>query len=251
MSKCENLTGMTFGQLTVIERAENTKAGKARWLCRCICGNECIVRAKDLKRGQQTCGCGQGNVKHGMSRTKIYRTWEGMLQRCENPNCEGFDNYGGRGIKVCERWHAFENFYADVSVLPHFGEKGYSLDRIDVNGDYCPENVRWATKKQQVENRRNTIKIEYEGAEMTLAEAAEKSGINYSCLLTRYKRGDRGKRLFRPDNERLIIVEYEGVEMCLKDASAKSGINYPTLFSRYRAGDRGKKLFRPIEHGAH
>ena len=197
--KLEDLAGKVFGQLTVIERAENSKGGHARWLCRCTCGNECIVQAVNLKNGQQTCGCGQGNVKHGMSRTSIYHTWQNMMSRCYNPNFEQFDDYGGRGIKVCERWHVFENFYADVSILPHFGEKGYSLDRIDVNGDYCPENVRWLDWKTQARNRRNNILVEYEGVEMTLAEAAEKSGINYDCLYSRYHRdGKRGADLFKP-----------------------------------------------------
>ena len=245
MSKLIDLTGMTFGQLTVIERAENTKDGKARWLCRCTCGNECVVRAKDLKRGQKSCGCEQGNVKHRMSRTKIYKKWQGMMDRCYNPKHKKFGDYGGRGIKVCDRWHIFENFYEDVSKLEHFGEKGYSLDRIENDGNYEPGNVRWATKKQQVENRRNTIKVIYEGVEMCLKDAAAKSGMKYETLRDRYKRGDRGDRLFRPDTEHLIIVEYEGEKLCLKDAAAKSGINYNTLFGRYQRGKRGDELFAP------
>ena len=141
MSKLIDLTGMTFGQLTVIERAPNI-GNMTAWRCRCTCGNECIVRASNLKRGQKTCGCGQSRKTHGMSRTKIYNNWKRMIERCENPNHNSFDGYGGRGIKVCERWHTFENFYEDVSKLEHFGEKGYTLDRIRVNEDYEPGNVR-------------------------------------------------------------------------------------------------------------
>ena len=198
MSKCENLTGMTFGQLTVIERAENDKYGSARWLCKCSCGNECVVAAGNLKKGQTTCGCGQGGITHGMTNTKIYNKWRGMMQRCYYPKHKRHKDYGGRGIRVCERWHKFENFYEDVSKLENFGRAGYTLDRIRVNEDYEPGNVRWADAETQSRNKRNNVIVEYEGVEMSLAEAAEKSGINYNTLLRRYHAGDRGEKLFRP-----------------------------------------------------
>ena len=196
--KFEDLTGQVFGQLTVIERAEN-KGKQPAWRCRCECGNEVIVQAGNLKHGQQTCGCGKiGNRKHGMCHTKIYRKWASMMNRCYNPNEPAFDRYGGRGIKVCERWHDFNNFYEDVSQMENFNRAGYTLDRIDVNGDYTPENCRWVDWKTQNRNRRNNIKIEYDGVEMTLMEAAERSGISYRTLQGRYRRGDRGEKLFRP-----------------------------------------------------
>ena len=203
----QDLTGKVFGQLTVIERAENTKDGKARWLCRCTCGNECVVSAYDLKRkdGKATtsCGCGklkkliERSTKHGMTGTKIYNKWCGMMERCYNPKSERHDCYGGRGIKVCERWHVFENFYDDVSKLENFGRAGYTLDRIRVNEDYKPDNVRWADRKTQARNRRSNIMVEYEGVQMCLMDAAEKSGINYKCLHKRYQRGLRGDDLFK------------------------------------------------------
>ena len=205
MGKFEDLTGMTFGRLTVIERAPNIGKDTA-WRCKCSCGNECIVRSDVLKRGQPTCGCGklekliERSKTHGMSHTKIYKTWSYMLQRCYNPKRPDFDLYGGRGIKVCERWHTFENFYEDVSKLEHFGEEGYTLDRIRVNEDYEPGNVRWADKNTQARNKRNNILVEYEGVEMCLKEAAEKSGISYTTLQARYRVGDRDEKLFRPVN---------------------------------------------------
>lgn len=200
MHKLIDLTGQTFGKLTVIARAENIGKQTA-WRCRCSCGNECIVAGGDLKRRQKTCrSCSQ--TKHGMSKTPIYKDWTGMIKRCENPNTRFYDRYGGRGIKVCERWHDFQNFYADVSILPHFGEKGYSLERRDNDGDYCPENCCWATKKQQANNRGNNIKVKYKGEEMTLMEAAEHSEMNYFVLLARYHKGLRGDELFAPIDER-------------------------------------------------
>ena len=200
MGKFQDLTGMTFGRLTVIERAEN-KNGHIAWRCKCSCGNECIVFGVNLKNGNtQSCGClmREKFTKHGMCHTLIYHIWSSMLDRCENPNSKQHDNYGGRGIKFCDRWHEFQNFYDDVSVLPHFGEKGYTLDRIENDKDYEPGNVRWADAETQNKNKRNNIMIEYEGVQMCLKDAAKKIGINYQTLLDRYKRGDRGERLFRP-----------------------------------------------------
>ena len=205
MAKFEDLTGQTFGSLTVIEHVGFNKHGGALWLCRCTCGKEVVVAASELKSKHVTsCGCHRRKITsqrfktHGMSYTKIYRTWRGMMDRCYNPKNKRHDAYGGRGIKVCERWHDINNFYEDVSKLENFGKPGYTLNRIRVNEDYKPDNVRWATPKQQSNNKRNNIKVNYQDEEMTLTEAAEKSGINYGTLRDRYKRGDRGERLFRP-----------------------------------------------------
>lgn len=205
MSKFIDLTGMKFHRLTVIERAENDKRGRACWLCRCECGNLCVVCGKNLLNGNtKSCGCYQRekvkqlHTTHGMCGTSIYTTWQRMINRCENSKAKDFDRYGGRGIKVCERWHIFQNFYDDVSILPHFGEKGYTLDRIDNDGDYCPENVRWADINTQNRNTRQNINVEYNGIEMCLTDAAAASGIEYQTLRQRYWRGDRGERLFCP-----------------------------------------------------
>ena len=121
-----------------------------------------------------------------------------MHERCNNPNCKSYPNYGGRGIKICERWKSFKNFYEDVSKLEHFGEESYSLDRINNDSDYCPENVRWATRKEQCRNRRSNVTVEYQGTQMTMIEAAEKSGLSYKLLNDRYRKGKRGEALFEP-----------------------------------------------------
>ena len=203
MSKVIDLTGMKFGRLTVLERAEKYKNGNYLWRCRCECGNFTVVSGNSLKSGHtQSCGClcKENHTTHQMTHTKLYTNWSVMIQRCYNEKNEKYPRYGGRGIKVCERWKDFSNFYADVSQMEHFKEPGYSLDRIDNDGDYCPENVRWATPKQQARNRHNNIKVNYQGEEMTLPDAAEKSGINYGTLKYRYRVGLRGEELFRPVN---------------------------------------------------
>lgn len=203
MGKFKDLTGQKFGRLTVVECAGKSKCGNYIWKCKCECGSTCFVKGAYLVNGNtKSCGCLRQrwtHTTHGLSKTPIYKVWRSMKERCLSPQTSNFADYGGRGIKICERWlNSFENFYEDVSKLPHFGEKGYSLDRIDNNGDYCPENVRWADRKTQCRNRRNNVVVEYQGRKMTLEDAVEKSKICRGTLLSRIKKGDTGDYLFRP-----------------------------------------------------
>lgn len=163
--KALDLTNQVFGRLTVISRA-GTQNKIATWNCVCSCNNKTVARSNSLKSGHTTsCGCyrderqkeaGKFITVHGMKHTNLYTTWESMKKRTSNPNCKDYSNYGGRGIKVCDRWLKFENFYADMGDKPH---EWYSLDRYpDVNGNYEPSNCRWATSEQQNNNRRPKTK---------------------------------------------------------------------------------------------
>jgi len=149
-----NLTGQRFGMLTVSKYAE-TRTGKAMWHCRCRCGVEKLVSTGDLRSGKtHSCGCGKGiaNVKHGLAGTLLYMTWRGIKARCNNPNHKSYANYGGRGIRVCDRWSAsFEAFCADMGAKP---TPAHSIDRINNDGDYEPSNCRWATPSEQETNKR-------------------------------------------------------------------------------------------------
>ena len=200
-----DLTGQKFGRLTVISRAEN-KGKETCWKCQCDCGNEVIVQGNNLKNGHTvSCGCfrrektSESHKTHGMKGTSIHNTWSHIKARCFNPNSKHYKDYGGRGITMFPEWiDNFQAFYDYVSKLEHYGEDGYTLDRINNDGNYEPDNLRWADKKTQGRNTRRNIYVEYQGVMMCLKDAAELSGINYDTLLARYYAGDRGERLFRP-----------------------------------------------------
>lgn len=156
------LSGKRFGRLVVIKQDEG-KHHKPHWLCRCDCGVEIIVSGSHLRGGiTQSCGCLRSEVlierstKHGGYGTPEYNSWCAMIQRCTNPKKIDYENYGGRGITICERWRDnFEYFLSDMGYRP--GPE-YSIDRIDVNGNYEPLNCRWATAKEQRANQRPRVK---------------------------------------------------------------------------------------------
>lgn len=195
MSKRIDLTGEKFGRLKVIEYAGNNKAGKAKWKCQCNCKKIIITLGTDLISGHTTsCGCKRHEEhnkkarKHGGKHTRLYRIWHGMKNRTCNKNAEEYKDYGGRGIGICTEWKSdFENFR-------NWAEKnGYkdnlTIDRIDNNKGYAPENCRWVTQKENDRNKRNNKKMEFKGEEKTLAEWAEIYNVNYSTLKTRIRNG--------------------------------------------------------------
>lgn len=162
MSKVKDLTGLKFGRLTVIERVENNKDGRACWLCICECGNQCVKSGKLLLRGHcNSCGCGEyeNRVKnctsHRLSNTRLYNIWCGMKQRCYYTKHKDYHSYGGRGITVCDEWkHDFKAFY-DWAVNNGYRDD-LTIDRVNVDGNYEPSNCRWATHLEQSKNKRAT-----------------------------------------------------------------------------------------------
>ena len=201
MGRFIDLTGRRFGRLIVVKRnATNTGGDKPRWQCRCDCGTKTITNGDCLRRGvTQSCGCLQrertgdaakvSSRKHGMSASPEYASWHGMKSRCLNPNATGYKRYGGRGIKICQQWlDSFERFLADMGTRP---SSAHTLDRDDTNRDYTPANCRWSSKEEQANNRRDNIKVVFNGRETTLRRAHRESGcsINISSVVRRIQKG--------------------------------------------------------------
>ena len=191
----QDLTGKRFNYLMVIEYA-GRKNGRTMWRCKCDCGNEVIVDTNSLKSGNTTaCGCRQylgwgQNRTHGMSKTRIYREWQSMKGRCNNPQNTYYQNYGGRGISVCDEWmgqNGFEHFYK-WSI-----ENGYSdeltIDRIDNDRNYCPDNCRWVDRFVQMNNQRGNRLIEHDGKVQSLAMWAREYGLKPRIVSSRLKYG--------------------------------------------------------------
>lgn len=191
-----DLTGKKFGRLTVLNRAENGRTANkpvVRWKCICECGNRLITEGNSLRRGRtKSCGClnqvsrlkNLKRVTHGGSQTRLYHIWAHMKQRCSNPNVERYPLYGGRGIKVCESWNKSFSAFRDWALSNGYSDS-LTLDRINVDGDYEPKNCRWATMKQQQNNKQFNRNIEFNGETKTLSEWADHIGINVNTLNSR------------------------------------------------------------------
>lgn len=179
------LIGRKFARLKVLSFSGINQEGRRAWLCECNCGSEAIVSTRDLKLERvRSCGCLgieiriKGAIKacttHGKSKSRVYRIWQAMRNRCENSNSPAFKDYGGRGITVCDRWSSFESFFSDMGDPPY----GTSIERIDNNKGYSPSNCRWATRIEQGRNRRSSKLLQYGGEKRTQQEWAEMFGIS-------------------------------------------------------------------------
>jgi len=193
MGKFIDLTGKVFGRLTVIRRSENSTIGKVKWLCKCLCGNEKSVTSNHLQSGHtKSCGCfhteqiKKATTRHGMRHSLIYSVWSSMVMRCTCEKDQGYKYYGARGITVCDKWLTFNGFYEDMKIGY---EKGLTLDRKDVNGNYEPLNCKWVTMKEQCNNRRDNHNLTYNGKTQTISQWADELGINQGTLYSRLNRG--------------------------------------------------------------
>lgn len=189
MSRLIDLIGEHFGRLIVIQRMDNDKNQKTRWLCQCSCGNKIIAQSGNLQSSNtRSCGClarEGNNMSHGHSKkgkwSKTYESWAAMVQRCTDPNCLAYHRYGGRGITVCSEWMQFKNFLKDMGEPP----VGYQIDRMNNNKNYYKSNCRWATRKEQARNTRSNHLETFKGKTQCLAAWAEEYNINYQTLCSR------------------------------------------------------------------
>lgn len=214
MGKIIDLTGQRFGRLTVVERAKNRNRSKdAYWLCCCDCGQETVVCGKSLRvELTKSCGClnREKNKSHGGSESRLYRIWVGMKARCNNSKCHSFPRYGGRGIAVCTEWER------DFSAFQEWAKaNGYrdelTLDRIDNDKGYCPENCRWVPMYIQVNNRSNNCFLTLDGRTQTVAQWSRELGIPETTVRERKKRGWSDERtLLTPSASMVSATKTKG-----------------------------------------
>lgn len=191
-----NLSGIRREKYTVIEKSPK---GRTKWVCKCDCGKVFeLCASKILSEKQISCGCimrkarikfGQSQKTHGDSHTRLYKTYRSMIDRCYNENLKGYQRYGARGIRVCQEWRdsyeSFKGWALQNGYVDGLGRALQSIERIDVNGNYCPENCRWATASEQQKNRRNTTIFDYEGKQITASEFADIHGISDKSFVYR------------------------------------------------------------------
>lgn len=192
-TKIVDLTGNIYGKLIVTNFAYRKRSGKNYkyyWACQCDCGGICTVESNNLKSGiTKSCGCYREDFrkKHSLSRTRIYRTWRNIKNRCKNLNGKDFNRYGGRGIDICNEWLNYDIFY-DWAMANGYKEN-LTIDRIDNNKGYEPSNCRWATMEEQSQNTSKVISITYNNETHSLSKWARITGISRQTLYTRYKKG--------------------------------------------------------------
>lgn len=197
----KDLTGKKFGRLTVLRLSDNKKNGSTKWVCQCDCGNIVEVFSFNLTREHtKSCGClarekrskrmkeKNPGYKHGKNNSRLHIIWDAMKKRCYLNSHIHYLNYGGRGIEVCEEWkNNFMSFYN--WAIDNGYKDDLTIDRIDSDKNYCPENCRWITYKQQANNKRNNHFVEYKGKKYTISQLAEEKNIKYDILLYRINKG--------------------------------------------------------------
>ena len=207
MKTVYDLTGIRYGMLEAVEQHGFDKYGRAVWLWRCDCGNEKEIQAYAVRCGHtRSCGClvkeNKKITTHGDYGTRLYKTWCSMKERCNNQNIRAYRWYGANGISVCEEWNDYVKFRDWAKASGYNNE--LTIERIDVNGNYCPENCTWITLKEQGRNKRNVVQFEIDGIIKPLLEWAEAFGVSQASAYARYK---RGKYPFRENEMDASILE--------------------------------------------
>jgi hypothetical protein len=252
--KGKNIAGVRFARLTAIAPTSFRKGSSIVWVCTCDCGNSVEATVSSLSSGdKKTCGkCAfrtEKTVERNKKRTgfrkensakrnKSYEVWCGMLARCRNPNKKAFKHYGGRGISVCERWQSsFEAFLEDMGERP----EGMTIERIDNNGDYEPENCKWASPSEQARNKRSTVRITAEGRTQCLSDWAKEKGLNPTSITERLDRGWTEEEAVAtparpPAFSKIKYLTFQGKTQSVSEWSRETGIGHTTLFARLKRG---------------
>ena len=242
----DNLINKKYGKLTILQEADKDIYGHKMVLCRCDCGKEIITIYSAVLNGRaKSCGCLRKETKYGGNRQKhprIYKIWHSMRDRCERQKNTAFQHYGGRGISVCDEWSrkpdGFENF-CNWAI-----NNGYSddltIDRIDVNKGYFPDNCRWVSYRTQANNKTNTIRVEYNGVVKPLSEWVETLNMEYSLVVSRLKAGWSVKEAFEkePDREKHKIhyLSLNGETHSISEWSRITGLSRSCINYRLKKG---------------
>lgn len=235
-----DMTGVRFGRWLVLGEAEPVGRNR-RLLCRCDCGTERAGYYSTLTQGgSRSCGCYKqdaaagrkpANTTHGMRNAPEWAAWNQLRVRCRDSENR---DYGGRGITACDQWNSFEVFLADMGKRPSLR---HSIDRIDNEKGYSPENCRWATRTEQARNRRTNQTITHEGRTLTVAEWAERTGIKAGTIYGRLHRGLAPEQILARDDFRApIFLTHQGQTLSLREWANRTGISFKTLWNRYRNG---------------
>lgn len=246
MSRSIDLTGQRFGRLVALKQAGKNKQQNALWLCLCDCGKTVIVSQNNLRKGgTKSCGCFKADcgrnqfMTHGLSKdengkqTRLYGIWAGIKKRCLNPRNQAYKDYGGRGILIVEAWLLFENFYA--WAMSHGYRDDLTIERKDVNGNYCPENCIWIPLKNQARNTRGNHIITYDGKTMLLTDWTKTTGIDRSTLALRLKKGWTEERALTETVQKRLLT-FQGETKTATQWAKDLNINAVTVFARLLKG---------------
>lgn len=237
-----DLTNRRFGRLVALGPIGRNANGDIRWHCRCDCGNATFVAATHLIHNHTTsCGCYQAEVttkrstSHGMSHTKEYEAWCSMNKRCYSPNNKEYQNYGGRGIAVCDEWrYDFVAFYDHIGPMPF---PKATIDRINNELSYFPGNVKWSTQKEQARNRRNNTLLTHNGKTQSMSAWVEETGISRGAIQTRIKMGwPIDKVLTEPADNESAMITYDGRTQHIAAWAKEVGLHRAVIRSRLQLG---------------
>lgn len=186
----KNIVGQVFGRLTVESFSHTDGRRRAQWHCICECGNKCVIPGISLRsKHTMSCGCllaenlKYGSFSHGYTNTPVWKAWRAMRHRCRSMKIDRSKNYAGRGIKCCERWNSFENFLQDMGEPPN----GYTIERIDVNGNYEPSNCKWISADAQYSNKTTTLFVYFHGEKYSFRDLVRASGLKHMTAYARYR----------------------------------------------------------------
>lgn len=235
MPKAIDLTGKTINGFYIIGIGERTKGGHKRWLCKCKCGAITSIASGEIKINKYCSVCvPKGRPSHGLSHLPEFGVWSAMKQRCDNPNCDAYENYGARGISYCKEWNRFEIFLKDMGLRP---SDQHTLERNDNDGNYQKSNCRWATRKEQARNFRHNVLLEFNGQKKCISEWGEIYGLKHDTIASRLERGlSIEQALTTPLKTNRKFISVNGELMSFSQAEKKLGFGEGVISYRLRHG---------------